>query len=213
MKQFTINVSFCLLIAFAACKSKDNKTESQTTTTEQTTANETSTSENAPTENTNARWEARKAKGDTLAMPYKDLEAYLPDINGYTKEGGAKGSQMNMPGMGSVSQGEQNYVNGDKHVSIKLVDYNSSYQTFQGLTAMYGMAFSMEDDTKKQNKVDLGNKDVAAYQTVYKTEKKAEMVIVAAGRFIINIDVNGENDEAFLKNVAKSINLNKMAEL
>ena len=50
------------------------------------------------------RWAERKAKGDTLAMPYKDLQAYLPDVNGYTKDGGPKGSQVNMPGMGSWSQ-------------------------------------------------------------------------------------------------------------
>ena len=53
------------------------------------------------------RWEARKAKGDTLAMPYKDLQAYLPEVSGYTKDGGPKGSQVNMPGHGRMV-GEQN---------------------------------------------------------------------------------------------------------
>ena len=51
------------------------------------------------------KMEARRAKGDTLAMPYKDLEAYLPEISGYTKEGEPKGSQMNMPGMGQLVPG------------------------------------------------------------------------------------------------------------
>ena len=60
------------------------------------------------------RWAERKAKGDTLAMPYKDLQAYLPDVSGYTKEGGPKGSQVNMPGMGSWSQTDQAYTNGEK---------------------------------------------------------------------------------------------------
>ena len=74
----------------------------------------------------NARWEERKAKGDTLAMPYKDLQAYLPQINGYSNQGGPKGSQMNVPGMGSWSQAEQEYENGDKRITVSIFDYNSA---------------------------------------------------------------------------------------
>src|SRR2546423_2844834 len=70
----------------------------------------------------NSRWEQRKAKGDTLALPYKDLQAYLPEISGYSKDGGPKGSQMNTPGLGSWSQAEQDYVNGDKRISVKIFD-------------------------------------------------------------------------------------------
>ena len=157
------------------------------------------------------RWAERKAKGDTLALPYKDLEAYLPEINGYSKEGGPKGSQANVPGMGAWSQAEQEYINGDKRISVKIFDYNSSQQAFMGMTAMFGMGFSSEDDNKKQAPADLGVKDVAAYETLYKTEKRAEMVVVAGDRFIINIESNGEGDEDFIRSVAKSIHLSELA--
>lgn len=157
------------------------------------------------------RWAERKAKGDTLALPYKDLEAYLPEIKGYSKEGGPKGSQMNAYGMGAWSQAEQEYINGDKRVSVKIFDYNSSQQAFMGITAVFGMGFSFEDDSKKQAPADLGVKNVAAYETLYKTDKRAEMVVVAGDRFIINIESNGVGDEDFIKSVAKSINLNELA--
>ncbi|MDO6435673.1 hypothetical protein Q4E93_33980 [Flavitalea sp. BT771] len=157
------------------------------------------------------RWAERRAKGDTLAIPYKDLEAYLPEINGYSKDGGPKGSQMSGYGMGAWSQAEQEYINGDKKVSVKIFDYNSAQQAFMGMTAMFGMGFSSEDDYKKQASVDVGVKNVAAYETLYKTEKKAEMVLVAGDRFIINIETNGEGDESFLRSVAKSINLGELA--
>src|SRR5262245_51487621 len=71
------------------------------------------------------RWEERKKKGDTTAIAYKELETYLPEISGYTKDGGPKGNQTNMPGLGSWSQTEQNYINGDKNIKVSIADYNS----------------------------------------------------------------------------------------
>jgi len=47
-------------------------------------------------------WEERKAIGDIPALHYKDLQAYLTEISGYTKPAGPKGSQMNMPGINLI---------------------------------------------------------------------------------------------------------------
>ena len=80
-----------------------------------------------------------------------------------------------------------------------------------GMTAMFGMGFSSEDDDKKQASVDVGVKNVAAYETLYKKEKRAEMSMVAGDRFIINIESNGVGDEDFIRSVAKSMNLSGLA--
>lgn len=158
-----------------------------------------------------SKMEARRAKGDTLAMPYKDLEVYLPEISGYTKEGEPKGSQMNMPGMGSWSQAEQEYKNGDKTLKVQIMDYNAAYQAFVGLTAMYKMGFSQEDGDKKQGAADLGIKDVAAYETVYKKDQRGELTVIAGERFLIQINSDGSNDPSLLYSTAKSIKLNDLA--
>ena len=43
------------------------------------------------------RIEQRRAKGDTMPIPYKDLEKYLPaTVAGYEKDGDPKGSTENM---------------------------------------------------------------------------------------------------------------------
>lgn len=151
------------------------------------------------------RWEARKAKGDTVAIPYKELESYLPEIPGYTKDGGAKGSQMDMPGMGNFSTTEQNFVNGDKRIKINIVDYNASQMAFSGATALYKMGFSAEDDDKKQGSTDLGVKDVAGYETVYKKDQRAELAVIAGDRFYITLSSEGSNDIDLLKNAGKTI--------
>ena len=157
------------------------------------------------------RWEARKAKGDTLAMPYKDLQAYLPEISGYTKDGDPKGNQVNMPGMGSWSQSEQRYSNGDKSIEVQIADYNSAQAAFAGMTAIYKMGYSAEDDEKKQGATDLGMKDVAAYETIYKKDPRGELNVIVADRFFINIKSNGDNSADLLRSVAKNMKLGELS--
>lgn len=163
------------------------------------------------TDASTSKWEARKAKGDTMALPYKDLEAYLPEINGYTKDGEPKGSQMSMPGMGSYSQAEQRYKNGDKEIKVEIVDYNAAFQMFSAATALYKMGYATEDDTKKEAASDLGIKDVSAYESIYKKEQRGSLAVIAGDRFMINIESNGSNDPDLLHSVAKSMKLSEMA--
>jgi hypothetical protein len=146
-----------------------------------------------------------------MAMPYKDLQAYLPDIPGYTKSGGPQGSQMNMPGMGSWSQTEQRYTSGDKQMTVKIVDYNASQAAFSGVTALYKMGFSSEDDSKKQGSLDLGIKNVAAYETVYKQQPNAQIAMIVADRFFIEVESNGSNDMGLLTDIAKGIGSSGLA--
>ncbi len=158
-----------------------------------------------------SKWDERKAKGDTMAMSYTDLEGYLPDISGYTKNGSPKGSQMNMPGMGSFSTAEQEYTNGDKNIKVSIVDYNAAYQAFVGATAVFKMGYSMEDDSKKQGSVDLGVKDVVAYQTIYKTNPQGDLALIAGDRFLIEINSHGSNDADLLSSIAKGMKLGDLA--
>jgi hypothetical protein len=154
----------------------------------------------------------RRKKGDTLAIPYKDLETYLPEISGYTSEHGPKGSQMNTPGLGSWSQAEQEYSSGDKRLTISIMDYNAAHQAFIGLTSMYGLGMSFEDDDKKSGSVDLGVKDVKAYETIYKKDKRSELVLVVGDRFVVQLNNDGEEGEDYLRSVAKKMKLNALAE-
>lgn len=208
-KVLAIAICF-FFIGFISCNSGDKSDNSDSVTDEK---GNTSNNDQSAAVDKNSKWEQRKAKGDTMALPYKELQAYFPEISGYTKEGGPKGSQMNVPGMGSLSEAEQEYVKGNKNISIKIVDYNAAWQTFQGMTAIYGMGFSTEDDTKKQSHSDLGLKDVYAYQTTYKTEIKSELIIIANDRFMISLNSDGENSESFLKDVAKQMSLGKLSAL
>jgi hypothetical protein len=157
------------------------------------------------------RREERRKRGDTLAMPYATLQGYLPEVDGYTKRGGPKGSQMNMPGMGSWSQAEQEYESGDKSIDVTMMDYNGAMGAFTGATALYSMGFSQEDDQRKSQSTDLGMKGVAAYETIYKQDQRAELVLVVGDRFLIQMDADGTNDVEVLKKAARSMKLGELA--
>src|SRR5215216_5602401 len=112
---------------------------------------------------------------------------------------------MNMPGLGSYSQTEQDYINGDKVIKVTITDYNASQMAFTAATALYSLNISSEDDEKKQSSTDLGMKDVAAYETVYKKNQTAELIVIAGDRFYITLRSDGSNDIDQLKSTAKGV--------
>ena len=82
---------------------------------------------------------------------------------------------------------------------------------FSGVTAMYKMGYSMEDDNEKSGTVDIGIKDVAAYETIYKKDKRSKLVLIVADRFMIELENEGSEDPEFLRSVAKNMKLSELA--
>jgi hypothetical protein len=116
-----------------------------------------------------------------------------------------------MAGLGSWSQTRQDYINSDKRVDITISDYNGYETGFAGISAIYAMGFSSENDSKKEGSVDLGIKDVVAYETIYKKEPRSKLVLIVADRFFVELDSDGNNDENFLRGIAKNMKLPELA--
>jgi len=198
-------IALLSVLALVCCKSKNNKIDTLGELKEAT-----EKAANA-VEKSKDRWEERKQKGDTIAIQYKDLQAYLPEISGYTKDGEPSGEQTNMPGMGSWSQAKQRYKDGEKEVDVTITDYNGAQSAYAGVTMLYSMGYSSENDTKKESAVDMGMKDVVGYETIYKKDSRSHLVVIVADRFFIELDSEGNNDENFLKGIAKSMKLSELA--
>lgn len=155
--------------------------------------------------------EERKAKGDTLAMNYKDLQAYLPAMSGYEKDGDPSGETMNSMGF-SLSTCEQRYKKGDENITVKITDYNAGYSAFVGITAMIGAGFSSENDNEKTGTVNLGVDGVKAFETVRKKEKSGSLVLAIADRFFVEVKGDNLSDTEKLQAIAKNMDLGKLAE-
>jgi hypothetical protein len=150
----------------------------------------------------------RRAKGDTLPMNYKDLQAFLPAVNGFEKDGSPSGETVGAMGM-NVSNCEQNYKSGDKNISIKINDFNNNVLGMMGFSTIIGANITSDNDQKSEGPVKLGIDGVGAHGTDYKKEKRANLVIGAAERFIIEIKGDASLDELIA--IAKSMDLAALA--
>lgn len=157
--------------------------------------------------------EARRKKGDTLAMPYKDLQKYLPkSVKGYDLDGEMKGQTMNMQGT-SFSTAEAQYKKGDEEIEIVIIDYNNAYQMYTGLTSMWAMGMSVDNDDQKAGVITLKNNSIKGWENFNKGSKSAELLLGVSERFYITIKAEKQTDTNFIKSVAESLDLDKLAAL
>lgn len=157
------------------------------------------------------RRKERRERGDTLAMNYKDLQKYLPEINGYTKKGNPGGESMSMAGFGSFSKADQDYENAEKRIEVELMDYNQSALGFTAATGMFGMNIQMENDQEKSGTFETGMNAVKGYERISKNENEADVTYAIADRFLLTIKSRGSNDVEVLKNIAKGMKLSELA--
>jgi hypothetical protein len=153
---------------------------------------------------------ARRAKGDTLAMPYEELMKYLPDeIDGY-KKGEPDGASVNVPGS-SYSSANADYTNdaGDR-VKVTIVDYNQAYGLYTGLTAMW--AFSVDTPEEKSQGVKISD-EIAGWEQFRKKSGEASLTLGVGYRFWVQVEAEKQKDTEWVKSVAKSMDLDKLSSM
>lgn len=170
---------------------------------------------NAVTNAANASQEKmkeRRAKGDTLAMPYADLQKYLPQsIDGY-KADKPDGATVNM-GQVSYSSAIIRFSkdNGD-WVKVSIIDYNQAYQLYSGATALWAMGMSVDSPQEKAEGVKLDN-NVTGWEVYQKNSKNATITLGVGSRFLVSVDANNQTDVEMVKSVIKTIDLSKLASM
>ena len=151
----------------------------------------------------------RRAKGDTLALHYTELQKYLPTISGYTMAE-PDGGSVNMNGM-SYSNAEGKYKNEKgKRVTVSIVDYNQAYALYSTATAMWAMGLSVDSKSEKACgfKIDESR---GGWESYKKKSKKAEVTLGVGDRFWIHVEADDQENTDFVKEIAKSIDLTKLA--
>jgi hypothetical protein len=157
-----------------------------------------------------SKMEERKAKGDTVSMPYAELQKLLPSgISGFTKEGDPKGESINMVGM-SYSTASQVYKNGDAQITVNIMDYNASYAAFGAATAMFSTGFSVDNDQEHLGAIDLGITGVKAWEDVKKKEKRSTIMAGVNDRFLVSVEGSNVETDA-VKDAIKAVDFNKLS--
>ena len=111
-----------------------------------------------------------KENTDALALPFEELQTYLPDsVEGYFASGASKGNLVQIPGMGSWSEASIKFTANNQSLTIKIMDYNAALEALSGLKALYAIGYTTENNERKEGVINLGIEGITAYETIYKT--------------------------------------------
>ena len=141
----------------------------------------------------------RRTKGDTIAMPYKDLEAFLPaSLSGYTADGGATGQSMNM-GQFSMTTAEQKFVTGTdpdvSRVHVTIADYSGSSAGYGMMAPFMMMNMSSEDDHHRSGTVQMKMPYTFGMAEYNKDDKDAKMTVGTRFRYFITVEASGQKGD------------------
>ena len=154
--------------------------------------------------------EQRKQRGDTISMPYKELQQFLPaDLSGYTAEA-PSGESTKAAGL-SFSTATQKFTHVDATLEVSLTDYNGAQDVYQGMAAMFALGLEQENDEQLVRPTQLNLDGVKGMETFHKQDGRAELVLTAGGRFLIKIEADQQKDLDFVQEVARKMDLEKMA--
>lgn len=155
----------------------------------------------------------REKRGDTLSLPYKELQQYLPTtVAGYTP-GELKGQSQKMSGM-AFSTAERTFTKGpDDEIEVSIIDYNGSNALYQGAAAMMSLGLEQEDDEHMMGPTSVKADGVKGMDNFNKKEGSAEMTLAVGGRFLLTLKADKQKDMSLLKSVAEDMDLEKLAKL
>lgn len=143
-------------------------------------------------------YKARAAKGDTVAMPYKDLQAYLPSsISGYKVEGEPAGSQQSMGGF-SMSQAQQKWVsesNPDASINVSIMDYGGTEGAYSLASLGFAMSFSSEDDQQRTESLKSDVPTTSGVVKFDKVNKGSSLVMGTRYRYLITVESAGAQED------------------
>jgi hypothetical protein len=210
-----ITLSVLITCSLAACggKSEDLKEEEV-----EKADNPLEALQNMAEETNNAQKEAdkkiadRRAKGDTLALHYEELMKYLPgDIAGY-KRGEPDGASMNQPGS-SFSSANVTYTNDkNEEIRVTIIDYNQAYGIYTAATAMWAMGITVDTPEEKSQGLKFDN-GIGGWEQFQKKSGNTVVTLGVGYRFWVQVEAEAQKDTENAKNIAKMIDLKKLAEM
>ena len=156
--------------------------------------------------------EDQQAKKATRApLEFRKLRDWLPAEVGGLKRKEARGGRMGS-GTEQVTHAEGDYGDeqGEKTAHISVIDYSASVEQGNSLAYWKDMEIDNESDTGYQRTTKI--EEYPAMMTFDSQAKSGTIIAVIDDRVMVNISMNGLDDEAF-KKVQSSLGLKKLGEL
>ena len=145
--------------------------------------------------------------GQDKAVDYKTLQEKIPSsIKGYSQDGDPDGMNMDMNGM-SWSSATRQFINGDKSLTITIIDYHGAVNMYNGFAMAWGNSMHFENDESIGGTTTVdGFMGVENYD---KRDKSSSLVLGVHDRYYVSIEADEDLD--FVKSVASSLNLGSLS--
>lgn len=153
----------------------------------------------------------QEERKDAKAMHYEELMKYLPEsVTGYEKEE-PKGESVEMSGM-SFSSANVRFTKGNDDINVTLLDYNAAMSMYSMATAMWASGFKIDNSEETAQSVSIAD-NINGWETLKKKSRDASLVLGVNDRFLVTIEGNNQKSLDFFKEIAKTMDLKKLAEL
>jgi len=155
----------------------------------------------------------RKAKGDTVAMPYADLQKMLPSApSDYAAAEAPSGSSQSM-GAFSMSQAEQTFTkpagpDGNvPTIHVAIMDFGGTQAGYGMVAAPMMMQMSQEDAHQRMQTLKVNLPYTWGSEQYNKDDKSSTVTLITRYRYLITVDARnqGEDMSAMARSLAEDI--------
>ena len=155
----------------------------------------------------------RKAKGDTVSMPYAELQNYLPSPpTDYAAAEAPSGSSQSM-GAFSMSQTEATFnkpagADGTApSIKVGIVDFGGTQAAYGMMALPMMMNMSQEDAHHRMQTLKIGLPYTWGSEEYNKDDKSTKVTLITRYRYVISVEAmnQGEDKSAMAKSLAEAI--------
>lgn len=143
-------------------------------------------------------YEDRKAKGDTVAIPYSDLQKFLPaPPTEYTPLESPGGSSQTM-GAFSMSQTEQTFSKAAgpdgtaPTIKVAIVDFGGTQTAYGMMAAPLMMNVSQEDAHHRMKTIKVATPYTWGSESFDKDSKSSTVTLVTRYRYVITVEARNQ---------------------
>ncbi len=141
-----------------------------------------------------------------VVIPSKTLAGFLPSVSGYTSKGEPETMEMDFQGA-KYAHANQTYENGDKRITVSILDYNYIAGLSAAYSAMMGMSYETNEESLHSEQFS-GNPGWISWK---KGSKTGTVGVFVNNRIFVIIEGHDDVSLDELKSVANSINYSGIA--
>jgi hypothetical protein len=154
--------------------------------------------------------EAANKAGEKPVDPvaFGDLQTLLPDMSGWEK-GKPEGEKMTSPV--AFSQAKVDYTKGEANIESKIVDSGFNQMLVAPFAMFLTANYEKQTSTGYEKAVKVG--EFPGWEKWDKGSKNGELHTVVGNRFIVSLEGRGIDDTQVLWELARKIDMRKLASL